>query len=862
MDAEMVAMFPKGIRALLVDDDTKFVKSATMLLSVLNFDVVVCSTVTHALKSLTSGDLTGFDVILAHAAKAAACGFDFRGIVEADLLIPVIYFLPHDHQATGDEADELLSTLHSGTYTMKKPMDINDVRTLLWNVIAWHKCHLKTKANGGSTSGKRTAKEAGLDAGGGDEHRIHYKVVRARCGRKKKGCRESSSSSVVTGGYPMAKRKEKDNDTSQLQPTQWKQGRGKNPTLLMQSIPRTPNVPPTYNPKFFTSTIVPSYNPKFLFFSDAAKPKSNAAAPSATPPMYLSTPSSLPLAAHQQQQPSVRNALLGNIMSPAVATTTMAAATTAAYKHQQSAPNIGNQEQQDIPSLMTFRPFTYQGTPLSPVVQQDMVAPAPASGLFTSSMASIAAATELGAYKNEVSLSFLEAPIFGVEQHEGGEVAGMVGMGMYKSMADAPVALAPQNFSNTSKKAALLEALFSDDYDDCSGESSFTAALNQVLGMASNVIEPTTMNAFGNINAAPFVAPQVLNTEPNGGSNNNTASLMPSNVSEFKLTSGGEVAGMVGMGMYKSMADAPVALAPQNFSNTSKKAALLEALFSDDYDDCSGESSFTAALSQVLGMASNVIEPTTTNAFGNINAAPFVAPQVLNTEPNSGSNNNTASLMPSNVSEFKLTSGNSFASFMVPQGLGAVSNGGNNNAALSIVHQGLDTAPIGGGNNVTPFMAPRQDLGVAPNGESSNATPFVVPHQDLNAALNGDQLVLVNEINYALLGSQGDGLVKAMEGDNASNTASIVLPSEKYEHNTLFPLEALLGDLHGPIFEFDDIDLDDLVSGSISSGATAADAAGTSFVGDGNIDDSAISSLDGLEIPEGLFAEYGNNICG
>ncbi|CAM0151164.1 unnamed protein product [Urochloa decumbens] len=743
MDVEMVAMFPKGIRALLVDDDTKFVKSSTMLLSVLNFDVVVCSTVTHALKSLTSGDLTGFDVILAHAAKAAACGFDFRGIVEADLLIPVIYFLPQDHQATGDEADELLSTLHSGTYTMKKPMDINEVRTLLWNVIAWHKCHLKTKANGGSTSRKRTANEAGLDAGGGDEHRIHYKVVRARCGRKKKGCRESSSSSTVTGGYPMAKGKEKDNDTSQLQPTQWKQGRGKNPTLLMQSIPRTPNVPPTYNPKFFTSTIVPSYNPKFLFFSDAAKPKGNVAAPLATLPMYLSTPSSLPLAAHQQQQPSVRNALLGNIMSPAVATTTMAAATTAAYKHQQSAPNIGNQEQQDIPSLMTFRPFTYQGTPLSPVVQQDMVAPAPASGLFTSSMASIAAATELGAYKNEVSLSFLEAPIFGVEQHEGGEVAGMVGMGMYKSMADAPVALAPQNFSNTSKKAALLEALFSDDYDDCSGESSFTAALSQVLGMASNVIEPTTTNAFGNTNAAPFVAPQVLNTEPNGGSNNNTASLMPSNVSEFKLTSG-----------------------------------------------------------------------------------------------------------------------NSFASFMVPQGLGAVSNGGNNNAALSIVHQGLDTAPIGGGNNVTPFMAPRQDLGVAPNGESSNATPFVVPHQDLNAALNGDQLVLVNEINYALLGSQGDGLVKAMEGDNASNTASIVLPSEKYEHNTSFPLEALLGDLHGPIFEFDDIDLDDLVSGSISSGATAADAAGTSFVGDGNIDDSAISSLDGLEIPEGLFAEYGNNICG
>ncbi|CAL4900419.1 unnamed protein product [Urochloa decumbens] len=732
MDAEMVAMFPKGIRALLIDDDTKFVKSATMLLSVLNFDVVVCSTVTYALKSLTSGDLTGFDVILTHATKAAACGFDFRGIVEADLLIPVIYFLPQDHQATGDEADELLSTLHSGTYIMKKPLDINEVRTRLWNVIAWHKCHLETKANGGSTSGKRTANEAGLDARGEDEDRVHYKAVRARCGRKKKGCSESRSSSAVTGGYPMAKGKEKDNETSQLQPAQRKQGRGKNPTLLVQSIPRTPNVLPTYNPQFFTSTIVPSYNPKFLFFSDAAEPRSNAAAASTMPPMYLSTPSTLPPAAHQQQQPSVCNTLLGNIVSPTAVTTTMAAATNAAYKHQQFAPNIGNQQQQDIPSLLTFGPFVYQGTPMSPVVQQHMVAPTAASGLFTSSMASTTAATEVEAYNNDVSLSFLEAPIFGAEQHEGGEVAGMLGMGMYKSKADAPVALAPQNFSNTSKKAALLEALFSDDYGDCSGESSFTAELNQVLGIASNVNEPTTMNAFGNINAAPFVAPLVLNTEPNGGINSNTASLMLSNVSDLTLIGG---------------------------------------------------------------------------AFDN----------------------------------------SSFASSMVPQGLGAVLNGGNNNAALSIVDQGLDTAPIDGGNNAAPFMAPHQDLGVAPNGGSSNTTPFVVPHQNHDEGLNGDQLVLVNEINYALLRSQGDGPIEAMEGDDTSITASIKLPSEQYEDNTSFPFEALLGDLHGPIFEFDDIDLD---------------VAGTSFVDGIDIDDSAISSLDGLEIPEGLFPEYGNNICG
>jgi hypothetical protein len=53
--------------------------------------VVTCSNVDHALKILTNGDHHGFDVILVHAAKAAARGFDFRAIIEANLLIPVIY---------------------------------------------------------------------------------------------------------------------------------------------------------------------------------------------------------------------------------------------------------------------------------------------------------------------------------------------------------------------------------------------------------------------------------------------------------------------------------------------------------------------------------------------------------------------------------------------------------------------------------------------------------------------------------------------------------------------------------------------------------------------------------------------------
>ena len=43
MDGDMAAMFPNGIRALIVDDDTKFLKSATATLAGLNFEGTTCA---------------------------------------------------------------------------------------------------------------------------------------------------------------------------------------------------------------------------------------------------------------------------------------------------------------------------------------------------------------------------------------------------------------------------------------------------------------------------------------------------------------------------------------------------------------------------------------------------------------------------------------------------------------------------------------------------------------------------------------------------------------------------------------------------------------------------------------------------
>nr|CAB3455834.1 unnamed protein product [Digitaria exilis] len=197
----MAAMFPKGIRALMVDDDN--------------------STVAHALKSLSTLKLKGIDVVLVHAAKAATCGFNFRAIIEADLGIPVIYFLPLDHRATGDEAAELLKTLEEGTYIMTKPLDIDEVCSRLWRVIAWRKCDLQRRPGSGAGDGFMEGED--------DEGRVHYKVVRrGRRGQKRNGGGRNAAAGAGagTGGggrqqpEPAGKGKEKVNEGDYYQQQQ------------------------------------------------------------------------------------------------------------------------------------------------------------------------------------------------------------------------------------------------------------------------------------------------------------------------------------------------------------------------------------------------------------------------------------------------------------------------------------------------------------------------------------------------------------------------------------------------------------------------------------------------------------------
>ncbi|KAG8087453.1 hypothetical protein GUJ93_ZPchr0010g7717 [Zizania palustris] len=220
MDEQMFSFFPDGIRAVLVDDDTKFVKYASVLLSLVSFEVVAtCPNPNAGLRILSGDNLKDVHVVLCDAHKVVASGFDFRDVVETELRIPVIYFLSPMQQAAGDEVEFLHRIMKTATYIIQKPLDAGELCEL-WRVVAWRKRCLEvstvsvvdagiamTAAPGGDAAAAASGSGAGssmlqacagslplLPAGaaGGDdgvvvvdEERVHFKAVRSGGGRKR-----------------------------------------------------------------------------------------------------------------------------------------------------------------------------------------------------------------------------------------------------------------------------------------------------------------------------------------------------------------------------------------------------------------------------------------------------------------------------------------------------------------------------------------------------------------------------------------------------------------------------------------------------------------------------------------------------
>jgi len=169
-------------------------------------------------------------------------------------------------------------------------------------------------------------------------------------------------------------------------------------------------------------------------------------------------------------------------------------------------------------------------------------------------------------------------------------------------------------------------------------------------------------------------------------------------------------------------------------------------------------------------------------------------------------------------------------------GLIAGGEHGSTIAASSMAPQDLGAAPNGGSSSAASFMAPDQDLGDASADQCEDNTWFPLD------ALLGDLHGPMFEFDGAQLGGSTGGAAAATAARDAAGSSrngggeegglvEAMFASDQNEDDSSFPMDAPLGDLHGPIFEFDDMDLDAHQLGGSTGGAAADAAAGTSFNG-------------------------------
>ncbi|KAF8646697.1 hypothetical protein HU200_065698 [Digitaria exilis] len=583
MNQGMSTMFPNGIRALVVDDDTRFLTSACLMLSILDFEgmveslvhmrvMITCASPTTALNLLTRDKIKDVNVVLANAAKVAACGFDFRGIVESDLRNRLIInfgcgsmgtVLPLDHKATGGEADELLRTLMSATCIIKKPLDASQVCNL-WRDIAWRMCCLGAKANQAGRS--RVVPAAGGEARGPamvgereDEERVHFRVVNTGGSRKRKSTAGnpggSSGTSLAEGGGG---------------------GGVGGGSQLMPSCPNILNVPP-HNPGRFAFTVTPSNN------NIAGGNTSSPARPPANP-----APAPAPCHVHSAAMPALALPL--------------APATSRVYPaHVRQLP--AHQAPARAPVNPTpaeshvFRPWS-QGTGMqrrgtTGPIMLSFQRPPPAGDLFTgmasggvtlgASASAPATTADAGASYGNKASSLIQSLNIGTDDHD--KLPAMVTM---PTRYNNPP-LAPQNAGVASNEAAIA-GLYSNNY------------------CARALMAPRHIVGRGRVAANEAVAMGTLSSS--GGYIDYSAALAMARQ-------------QVGHGVAPDVASGQGSASATNsnsFTNHSSGSSSLAVNRENCFRNYSAASHM--APGQVLGMASNVNELTMAGgAFGSSNVA-------------------------------------------------------------------------------------------------------------------------------------------------------------------------------------------------------------------------------------------------
>ncbi|RLN03504.1 hypothetical protein C2845_PM13G19360 [Panicum miliaceum] len=555
----MSTFFPNKIRVLVVDGDAKFLKLSSMVLSVLNYKVTTCGCPISALKVLTKNKL---DAVLTNSVDAVACGFDFRTIVESNLGIPVLYFLPVPRKASGEEADHLLRRLPPATYAVREPPRVHDMR-LLRRVIAWRKCCLEVKLKQAGRNRTPTAIVEDLTAGGStvddeeredEEERVQFKVVKARGrGRKRKTGSNpggSSGASSLAGDHPgqgqqqmnVTEGQERDNMASNQQqlatPPQERRGTrakknkgkasqqepqavvdGRQPgqqqqmSLLLQSLLHSLDVPP--------------YNPASMFV-DAAGPSNNVAACAGASNTVAPTPALPPPPVYPGPAPAPRPVYSAPAPMPPLPQVNPSPVPVPAPPPRP----VMNPAPAPVPPVYPVQapalPLAHQSLQ-PPMVQQGMFVPwsygngmrrrengsimlsfqqPPAGDFFTgigsggaTFGASAAATPHAGANGNAAGSLLQSLNLLGADDH--GELSAMATM--YPGY-NPP--MAPQHVGAASNDEAALAALYSNNY--CARSLMAPQHIGRGVAAANEAadIEALSSDGYINYNTVSFMAPQ------------------------------------------------------------------------------------------------------------------------------------------------------------------------------------------------------------------------------------------------------------------------------------------------------------------------------------------------------------------
>ncbi|KAF8646698.1 hypothetical protein HU200_065699 [Digitaria exilis] len=496
-------------------------------------DVATCRSSNTALKVLTGGKLKDVNVVLINAVKAATCGFAFREIVERDLSIPVIYFMPLDHKAaTGEELNKLIRTLLAATFTISKPFDIEELH-VLWRVIAWRKYYLNATRNhgvGGFGFGRVPSSWAVLMARSAVD-----KKRRAMEGNKKNGGKASKFQQPQAMDDHQLPQQQQSMPPHNPRVSKHAPGKTKNPATTDTSAkPKAPTTrPPRYpaaaparrpvpSPPTPASPAPPPVNrrptpPPHPMFPTTPAP---ARPPAIHPvPVPAREPPTVPLV-HQNQQPTATGNIFGGAMAPSkmTAVTTMPAVTVTNLE-----PQVTQQQQDMNMSPSMFGPFPYQ-CPRQPVTRRretgaiilDFKQPH-SCPLFTA-MASdrpmtfgASAPAHAGAYGNAASP--LSMSLSTGAEDELSDLSDMVTM--HTNATSSPPVHQPL-ISDEAIEAAIVAALNKKKNSNYTAGSLDDVAPHQHVGhgMVSNVAasaaatETLNIGDYINYNAGPVLAPQ------------------------------------------------------------------------------------------------------------------------------------------------------------------------------------------------------------------------------------------------------------------------------------------------------------------------------------------------------------------